>query len=179
MLHRFFAAALLLLSIIIAAPISAQLPWADEWNRDREHARATAEAFQTVNREMGNWRDAWHSNQTSELNGFYTRDASITLPDGTRLVGSRQIPASLLDHFPAHGELQTGINEFSIGGTLAFSMGWFRYSAHRTGGELQQMQGTHVAVFRRVGRRWLIQHQAFLPGNQGVAASWPRSGGEG
>lgn len=167
MRHRYSAGALLLLAVVFASPSSAQLPWADEWNRDREHMRATAEVFRTVNSEMGEWRGAWHSNQADELARFYTRDASVTLPDGSRLVGPSQIQTSLLERFPSEGELQTGINEFSMGGTLAFSMGWFRYSAHPLGGELQQIQGTHVAVFRRVGRRWLIQHQAFLPGAQG------------
>lgn len=160
---RLYRALLPLLVFVGVTPAAAQLPWADGWDRDQDNARYSAEVFRTVNETMSDWRDAWSAEWPEGLARFYAREAVVTLPDGSRVLGPSQVETAVVEIFPSEGDLETGIDDFALGGTLAYSMGWFRYTSHPAGGELYEQVGTHVVVFRRHGRRWLIHRQAFLP----------------
>lgn len=162
---------LFLLLFVGVTPAAAQLPWAEGWDRDEDNARYNAEVFRTVNETMSEWRDAWSAERPEALSRFYARDAVVTVPDGSRVLGAPQAEAAVAEAFPAGGELQTSIGDFALGGTLAYTMGWFRYTSHPVGGELREQVGTHVVVFRRHGRRWLILRQAFLPAPGGDASA--------
>jgi ketosteroid isomerase-like protein len=123
---------------------------------EADFQRYSAEVFVELNRELQAWGAAWMRGGSAELGRFYMEDATLTLVDGTRVSGREEITRRLRAFAPASGSFHSGVYDFALGGTLAYTRGWFQVDG------ATPAHGEIVTVFRERSGRWQILYQTFV-----------------
>lgn len=150
------------LVVCLAAPAAhAQLPFSDVSDMRAEQRRYTGEVLRELDGMMKAWRTAWDRGDDREIAKMYAENAAVVLPDRTRLSGRDEIEQRLRTELNTVGPIQTGITDFELGGTLAFSMGWFTYDTEDESG-YHVVRGRHIIALRRQGRSWRVLTQVFV-----------------
>lgn len=152
---------------LAARPGAAQvIPGGSARDYEGRHKRRQAEFRSSVLSEMttvmDRWKEAWSHDKTDRVSGFYTDDAVLVPADGTSPArGQSEIEAYFKRTLPILGEITTSLQDFDVGGSLAFAMGTFAYSVPGPNVGTRTIQGQFVAVFRLDRGHWKIRSQIF------------------
>ncbi len=92
---------------------------------------------------------------------LYTEDAMLLPADQEPVQGRRAIEAHFQQQLAGTGEIQTGVADFTVSGSLAVASGRYWYRTGAQNGAAETVSGTYMMALRQEGRSWRIRSQIF------------------
>jgi ketosteroid isomerase-like protein len=152
-----------LLFAAIAAPASVagqHMPGAAPLDLDRSRAEYTTAVIREYNLLMRDWRETLSDRTPDQTARFYADGALLLVSGETAALGREAIQGLFEEPLPQIVEMRTGLADFVASDNLAYATGpLMLIYRDRPGASVQTIQGHHVTVLVREGRRWRIRSQ--------------------